>query len=284
MPALSFTDQQLQATRTTGRSVIVSAAAGSGKTAVLAERCAYLVCDAPPDVRCNVDELLVLTFTDAAAAEMRSRIVETIRERLRQHPHDNRLKEQVALVDAAQISTIHSFCLWLVRRWFNHVDVDPAATVLDDEETTLLKDEVLDAMLSDLYATGNLPDEPLGRADTDATRASSVNRAAGFSPRGHPSNLDYAALRGCDSPAKLRKALGPAFIQLVDDYGLGEDRNIARFILRLFDFLTSLPAQEAWLREACESLSDYPAQVVLPMVSALKIELDQQVEHCKLTA
>ncbi|UCC32406.1 MAG: UvrD-helicase domain-containing protein [Phycisphaerales bacterium] len=284
MPSLSFTDQQLQAIGTTGRSVIVSAAAGSGKTAVLAERCAYLVCDAPPDVRCDVNELLVLTFTDAAAAEMRARIVETIRGRLRQRPHDDRLKEQMALVDAAQISTIHSFCLWLVRRWFSHVDVDPAASVLDAEETTLLKNEVLDTLLSDLYATGNLPDEPLGRVEADATRVSPVNRAAGFSPRGYPSNLDYAAFRNCDSPAKLRKALGPAFIQLVDDYGLGDDRNITRFILRLFDFLTSLPAPEAWLREACESLSDYPERVVLATVSALKIELDRQVEHCEQTA
>ena len=284
MPSLSFTDQQLQAIRTTGRSVIVSAAAGSGKTAVLAERCAYLVCDAPPDVRCDVNELLVLTFTDAAAAEMRARIVETVRGRLRQCPHDNRLKEQMTLVDAAQISTIHSFCLWLVRRWFSHLDVDPAASVLDAEEATLLKNEVLNTLLSDLYATGRLPDEPLGRVEADATRVSPVNRAAGFSPRGDPSSLDYAAFRDFDSPEKLREALGPAFIQLVDDYGLGEDRNITRLIVRLFDFLTSLPDPEAWLREACDSLSDYPEGVMLATAGALKTELDRQLEHCEQTA
>ena len=76
MTQLTFTPRQQQAVTACGHSVIVSAAAGSGKTAVLAARCAYLVCDAPDDKRCHVDELLVVTFTEAAAAEMRSRIVE----------------------------------------------------------------------------------------------------------------------------------------------------------------------------------------------------------------
>ncbi len=155
MPGLSLTDQQQRAIRTTGRSAVVSAAAGSGKTTVLTERVAYLACDAPPEARCRVDELLVLTFTEAAAAQMRARIVEAIRSRLRAHPGDDRLGEQLALVDAAQISTIHSFCLWLVRRWFSDVGVDPAATVMDDDETTLIKSEVLDALFSSLYAAGN---------------------------------------------------------------------------------------------------------------------------------
>src|SRR3972149_10233295 len=129
MPPASFTltNEQSQAVTTTGRSIIVSAAAGSGKTAVLAERCAYLVCDAPPDQRCDVDALLVLTFTDAAAAQMRSRIVDAIRRRLDERPDDARLRRQLALVDAAQISTIHSFCLWLGGRWVTQGDLDPTA-------------------------------------------------------------------------------------------------------------------------------------------------------------
>src|SRR4249919_613531 len=70
-PSPKWTPQQKLAIETTGKSLLVSAAAGSGKTAVLAERCAYLVCDAPPPHRCDVDELLVVTFTNAAASEMR---------------------------------------------------------------------------------------------------------------------------------------------------------------------------------------------------------------------
>ena len=112
MSEFSFTDVQQQAIETIDRSVLVSAAAGSGKTAVLAQRCAYIVCDAPAVHRCQVDELLVLTFTDAAAAEMRSRVVDAIRDRLEDQPDNRRLREQLALIDAARISTVHAFCLW----------------------------------------------------------------------------------------------------------------------------------------------------------------------------
>jgi ATP-dependent helicase/nuclease subunit A len=274
MPAISFTPQQNQAIRTTGRSVIVSAAAGSGKTAVLAERCAHLVCDAPPDVRCNVDELLVLTFTDAAAAEMRSRIVEAIRSRLDARPNDARLAEQVALADSARISTIHSFCLWLVRRWFSHVGTDPAATVLDGDEAALLKSEVLDALFRDLYDAGAEPGSPLGEIGTKT--------------RGAPSgSLDQADGPGdsIDAHTHLsRAALGQAFVKLVDDYGLGEDRSITRFVLKLYEFTTSLPDPEKWLREAHESLRDRPEATVLALAEELETELWRQFEHCEQTA
>ena len=80
-----LTDAQRRAIQTVDRSVLVSAAAGSGKTTVLAERCAALVCDVPESQRCSIDELLVVTFTDAAAGEMRSRIRKAIRERSREN-------------------------------------------------------------------------------------------------------------------------------------------------------------------------------------------------------
>ena len=83
-PATNWTPEQRRAIETVDRSVLVSAAAGSGKTSVLAERCAYLVCDAPPPFRCEVTELLVVTFTEAAAAEMRSRIAGALHKRYQQ--------------------------------------------------------------------------------------------------------------------------------------------------------------------------------------------------------
>src|SRR5438093_6918601 len=100
-----WTDAQWAAITTHDRSLLVSAAAGSGKTAVLAERCAYLVCDAHPP--CDVDELLVVTFTEAAAAEMKSRIEGALHERLAASS-DRRLARQLALIDRAQVSTLHS--------------------------------------------------------------------------------------------------------------------------------------------------------------------------------
>src|SRR5688500_19165869 len=91
-PGTRWTDEQWAGVSTTGHSLLVSAAAGSGKTAVLAERCVYLVCDAPAPHRCDVDELLVVTFTDAAAAEMKSRIDAALHERISKSP-DGRSEE-----------------------------------------------------------------------------------------------------------------------------------------------------------------------------------------------
>jgi len=261
----TLTNDQTQAVTTTGRSIIVSAAAGSGKTAVLAERCAYLVCDAPPEERCDVDALLVLTFTDAAAAQMRSRIVDAIRRRLDERPDDTRLRRQLALVDAAQISTIHAFCLWLVRRWFTHVDLDPTAVVLDADEALLLKKEVLDDLLNQLYATTSVPDDPLGGKSLGVTCDD-------------PSPAD--AMAEWELGKRTLTALGPAFVRLVDDYGLGEDRDITAAVLKLYDFTTSLPDPTAWLREAVESLSRRPELVVLEIAAALRTELTRQAEHC----
>ena len=98
---MNWTRDQRRGIETAGRSLLVSAAAGSGKTAVLAARCAYLVCDAPEPHRCGVDELLVVTFTKAAAAEMRNRIERALRERLGGAPDDPRLARQIVLLDRA---------------------------------------------------------------------------------------------------------------------------------------------------------------------------------------
>src|SRR5262245_48894754 len=100
-----WTEQQRRAIETVGRNLLISAAAGSGKTAVLAERCAHLVCDAPEPHRCDADQLLVVTFTKAAASEMRKRIGEAMSARLDRNPGDARLARQLALLDRAQIST-----------------------------------------------------------------------------------------------------------------------------------------------------------------------------------
>ncbi|MEZ6083451.1 MAG: UvrD-helicase domain-containing protein [Phycisphaerae bacterium] len=119
MPAINWTTEQRRAIETVDRDVLVSAAAGSGKTAVLAERCAYLVADAPEPFRCDVDQLLVVTFTEAAAAEMRSRIHKSLKAKAANAPQDRRLQSQVDSSDNAQISTLHAFCMRSSCRWFH---------------------------------------------------------------------------------------------------------------------------------------------------------------------
>ncbi len=134
--------------------LLVSAAAGSGKTAVLAERCARLVTMDDPR-RTDVDRLLVLTFTDAAAAEMRARIARAIGQKIlalrgEQASTEFRRKlfQQSALIDRAGISTLHAFCARTLRNYFHDVGLDPAFEILDEEEARLLRDEVLDELLA----------------------------------------------------------------------------------------------------------------------------------------
>ncbi|HEY1628245.1 MAG TPA: UvrD-helicase domain-containing protein, partial [Tepidisphaeraceae bacterium] len=137
---ISWTPQQRAAIETVGRSILVSAAAGSGKTAVLAERCAHLVCDAIE--KCDVNELLVVTFTKAAAAEMRGRIESALRKRLHKNADDERLARQILLLNRAHISTLHSFCQSVLREHFHLLNLDPNFRVLDNEEVALLKHEI----------------------------------------------------------------------------------------------------------------------------------------------
>ena len=253
--------------------MIVSAAAGSGKTAVLARRCAYLVCDAPPEARCGVDELLVLTFTEAAAAEMRSRIVEVLRSRAGERPDDRRLREQVLQVDAARISTIHAFCLWMLRRWFNQADLDPAAAVLDPDEALLLQQETLDKLCDGLYATDD-PDEPiLGRV----TPPPPEPRASARADEGPQCSEPQASAR---ADAQRSDNLNSAFQRLVDDYGLGEDRQIKQLMLKLARFLASLPEPRVWLDKTLAAVITEREATVCRLLCGLEEELVWQQEFC----
>jgi len=148
MASTPWTPAQRAGIETVGKSLLVSAAAGSGKTAMLAERCAHLVCDA--DEPCDVDALLVVTFTEAAAAEMKSRIHEALRDRA-DVSGSSRVQRQVALVDHASVSTLHAFCARLLREHFQAVGLDPAFSVLDGEEAGLLRREIVREVFDDRY-------------------------------------------------------------------------------------------------------------------------------------
>ncbi len=146
---MKWTEAQKSAIQKTGANVLVSAAAGSGKTTVLAERCCHLICDAAQPV--NIGQLLVVTYTDAAAEEMKARIENALRERLAADAGNERLQMQAALVQQAQISTIHSFCRHLIRQHFHRLGIDPAFVQLDEEESLLLRWEVVQQLFIDRY-------------------------------------------------------------------------------------------------------------------------------------
>jgi ATP-dependent helicase/nuclease subunit A len=139
MGEIVWTQPQQAAIETTGLSLLVSAGAGSGKTTVLAERCARLLAD--ERAGCGVERILVVTFTDAAASTMRAKIADTLRGKGREGGGGAWVRRQLAMIDAAPISTLHAFCKRLVDRHFALARIDPRAPVLDATEAELLRRE-----------------------------------------------------------------------------------------------------------------------------------------------
>ena len=147
---VQWTDVQWKAIYAAGHDVLVSAAAGSGKTAVLIERLIQKIL-APEDVRIDVDELLVVTFTNASAAEMRNRMAEALEKALSEDPSNAFLRRQLSLLNKAQISTLHSFCLSICREYAYTIDLDPGFRLASTEEASLLQDDVLMDVLEKAY-------------------------------------------------------------------------------------------------------------------------------------
>ena len=132
---LTFTDAQWKAIWATGKDMLVSAAAGSGKTKVLITRMIEKVLDEKNPI--DVDELLVVTFTNASAAEMRHRMAEALEEAIAERPESVHLRRQLNLLNKAQISTLHSFCLNVVRQYAYLLDIDPGFRIADSTEAAL---------------------------------------------------------------------------------------------------------------------------------------------------
>ncbi|MFK2825838.1 helicase-exonuclease AddAB subunit AddA [Bacillus sp. B190/17] len=149
----TWTDDQWKAIAANGRDILVAAAAGSGKTAVLVERIIRKVID--KDHPINIDEMLVVTFTNAAAAEMRQRIGAALEKEMELDPSSNHLRRQLTLLNKASISTLHSFCLEVIRKYYYLIDIDPAFRIADEGELKLLWDEVLDDFFEEEYGREN---------------------------------------------------------------------------------------------------------------------------------
>jgi ATP-dependent helicase/nuclease subunit A len=149
---VSLTKAQKEAVAARGN-VLVVAGAGTGKTSTLVERCLYCLTAETPTT--SLDEILMVTFTDAAAAEMRQRIRTRLEEKRAEPEEKLRWEEQLGLFDTAHIGTLHSFCLQLVRQHFYQLELDPQLAVMPEEEARLLADETLDELLQDHYAGGN---------------------------------------------------------------------------------------------------------------------------------
>ena len=168
--ARQWTDSQKNAIESKNGTVLVSAAAGSGKTAVLVERVIQRVTDADNPV--NIENLLVVTFTKAAAAEMKERISKRLSELIKEQPQNQYLKRQKMYLPNAQISTMDSFCGQLVKENFEQIGIAPDYTLLSDIEHDILKHEVAEKVLEEIYAMPKEETENLlnlfttGKSDT----------------------------------------------------------------------------------------------------------------------
>ena len=147
---VTWTREQEQVIRLRGKNLLVSAAAGSGKTAVLVERILSLVLDDQRPI--DVDELMIVAFTRAAAGEMRERIGQALQRAIEEDPDNDHLQRQQTLLHHAQINTIHGFCSYVIQNYFQMIDLDPAYRMAEDGEIRLLRSDVVKEVLEEGYA------------------------------------------------------------------------------------------------------------------------------------
>jgi ATP-dependent helicase/nuclease subunit A len=150
---MSWSKHQLLAIESRNTNLLVAAAAGSGKTSVLVERIISRILDNKQPI--DVDKVLVVTFTNAAAAEMRGRIGSALNEALKKQPRSEHIQRQLALLNSSAISTIHAFCQNIVRQNFHLLDLDPQFRIAGQAEVTIMKTEVLENLFEGKYAQGD---------------------------------------------------------------------------------------------------------------------------------
>ena len=147
---VQWTKEQQEVIRLRDRNILVSAAAGSGKTAVLVERILSKITDNTHPA--DIDRLLIMTFTRAAAGEMKERISAVIEKALGEDPDNEHLQRQTTLLHAAQITTIDGFCVYIIRNYFHLIGLDPGYRTADEGELKLLRGDVVKALLEEHYA------------------------------------------------------------------------------------------------------------------------------------
>ncbi len=144
---MGWTNEQKQAIEKEGANILVSAAAGSGKTSVLVAR----IINKVVNEKIDIDKLLVVTFTNAAASEMKQRLLNAIYEKIDENPNDENLQRQISLISHAHISTIHSFCLEIIRNNFFEIGMPANFRVADQTEIEIMKQDIIEKIFEDKY-------------------------------------------------------------------------------------------------------------------------------------
>ncbi|MED1645611.1 helicase-exonuclease AddAB subunit AddA [Brevibacillus agri] len=294
-----WTDEQWQAIIQRGSNLLVAAAAGSGKTSVLVERIIRRIMDESEPV--GVDQLLVVTFTNAAAAEMRHRIGDALRKALKEDPHSAHLRRQLALLQRATITTLHSFCLGILRQYYYLIELDPEFRIADQMEGELLRQDVLEEQLEGWYESDPdfqaLADIMLDGQD-DQALATLLLRLYEFS-RSHPSPerwlaeaadmFDIRAGAGLDGLVWAKSVLRSVELLLVGMAGkLQRAAELAASPEGPAAYLPMLEAEAAALRQAaaaCKEGWEAASQAIrgvafakLPPVKGTDPEIKEQVQ------
>lgn len=161
MGKTKWTEEQLEVINHKNGNLLVSAAAGSGKTAVLVERIITMILD--PKEKIDIDKLLIVTFTNAAASEMRERIGDAISKALENDPSNEHLQKQILYLNRANITTIHSFCLDVIKNNIHLVDLDPNFRIGDTTECQIIAQEAIDEVFENMYEKGFIEKEDTGK-------------------------------------------------------------------------------------------------------------------------
>jgi len=228
---VTWTQDQKKAILTRDCNILVAAAAGSGKTAVLVERIIKIVTD--EDRPTDIDKLLVVTFTNAAASEMRERIAAAISKELHNNPQSKLLQRQLTLLNKSSITTIHSFCLEVIRNNFHVVDLDPNFRIADGTEAVLLKQEALEELFEDRYIAIEDENKSEDEETSEENSSSDVPVTASFP------NLE-----------------SNSFLNLVEAYcNNKEDLGLQGIVLSLYNFAMSSTNPNKWLIDSAESFN-----------------------------
>lgn len=275
---MKFTPSQKLASELTGNSLTVSAAAGSGKTAVLVARVVSRLCG--KEKQCSADRLLILTYTNAAAAQMRRRIAGALRDKLSENPDSDYIRRQLLLLPAAKICTIHAACFDLIRQNFDKLGLDPRFSIAEETRLELMRSELTDEFIEDLYE----------RAENDENAQAVIS----YFTRGRDDSALYDALQnGC---AFLQNEPYPEdFIEFAcrtndSVFDLLPDGFIYKYIhktlsdiVRQYDALTSR-AQFAGFEKLCEFYGDERngIQQVLKFITERDFNKAQKAAETKL--
>lgn len=257
---VSWTEEQRQVIELRDRNILVSAAAGSGKTAVLVERIITRITDRVHPV--DIDSLLIVTFTNAAAGEMRERIRTAIEKKLVEEPENVHLQRQLTLIHHAQITTIHSFCQHVIRNYFHTIDLDPNFRIGDDGEMKLLRNDTAERLSRSCIRKSGAGDSTEHKPE--------AGRQENTDEKPSTESLEHGPEPEKQEVAKEKEEKRKRYRRFVESFAPGrDDGGLKALILAVYDFSMSYPWPFKWLKDCRRA---YDVENVQELASAFWME------------